>query len=184
MGLLNRLMKPTSSSSKPNFLGPQILIAGSLALGTVLAATIYLGPGVELGAGLKSTDTCAETPIVSFGQDFVTTMSGNPSRITSVTVDGIPSSCAGRYFRLNLYDSSDSLLESIVWQSAVVSSTDTTIRAVADGTITVNRSESGISIIYPASEQDPLGLVLESIDPDDIDSFLLESSEDQLSEED
>lgn len=161
-----------------------MFIAASLVLGTVFAAAIYLGPGIELGAGVEETDTCAETPVVSFGQDFVTNMSGNPSRITSVTVEGIPVACAGRYFRLNLFDSQDELLESIVWQTARVSNSDTAIRAVADGTTTVNRSESGTSIIYPANEQNPLGLVLESIDPEEIDSFLLESSETALQEED
>lgn len=184
MRLLDNIFKPTASKSRPNFVGPQVFIAASLVLGTVFAAAIYLGPGIELGAGVEETDTCAETPVVSFGQDFVTNMSGNPSRITSVTVEGIPVACAGRYFRLNLFDSQDELLESIVWQTARVSNSDTAIRAVADGTTTVNRSESGTSIIYPANEQNPLGLVLESIDPEEIDSFLLESSETALQEED
>ena len=184
MRLLDNIFKPTSSKSRPSFVGPQVFIAACLVLGTVFAGAIYLGPGIELGAGVKETDTCAETPVVSFGQDFVTNMSGNPSRITSVTVEGIPAACAGRYFRLNLFDSQDELLESIVWQTARVSNTDTAIRAVADGTTTVNRSESGTSIIYPANEQNPLGLVLESIDPEEIDSFLLESSETALQEED
>ena len=184
MRLLDNIFKPTASKSRPSFVGPQVFIAASLVLGTVFAAAIYLGPGIELGAGVKETDTCAETPIVSFGQDFVTNMSGNPSRITSVTVEGIPVACAGRYFRLNIFDSQDDLLESIVWQTARVSNSDTAIRAVADGTTTVNRSESGTSIIYPANEQNPLGLVLESIDPEEIDSFLLESSETALQEED
>jgi hypothetical protein len=182
--LLDNIFKTTATKPRPNFAGPQVFIAASLVLGTVFAAAIYLGPGIELGAGVEETDTCAETPVVSFGQDFVTNMSGNPSRITSVTVEGIPVACAGRYFRLNLFDSQDELLESIVWQSALVSNTDTAIQAVADGTTTVNRSESGNSIIYPANEQNPLGLVLESIDPEEIDSFLLESSETALQEED
>jgi hypothetical protein len=181
--LLDNFFKPTAPKSRPNFAATQTFIATSLSLGTVFAATIYLGPGIELGAGVKETDTCAETPIVSFGQDFVTNLSGSPSRITSVTVEGIPVACAGRYFRLNLFDSQDVLLESIVWQSALVSNTDTAIRAVADGTTTVNRSESATSVIYPANETDPLGLVLENINPDQIDSFLLESSEDSLQEQ-
>ena len=186
MRLLDNIFKPTASKSRPNFVGPQVFIAASLVLGTVFAAAIYLGPGIELGGGVEETDTCAETPIVSFGQDFVTNMSGNPSRITSVTVEGIPVGCAGRYFRLNLFDSQDELLESIVWQTARVSDSDTAIRAVADGTTTTtaNRSESGTSVIYPANEQNPLGLVLESIDPEEIDSFLLETSESALQEED
>ena len=186
MRLLDNIFKPTASKSRPSFVAPQVFISASLVLGTVFAATIYLGPAIELGAGVEETDTCAETPVVSFGQDFVTNMSGNPSRITSVTIDGIPASCAGRYFRLNLFDSQDDLLESIVWQSALVSNTDTAIRAVADGTTTstANRSMSGISIIYPANEQNPLGLVLENIDPKEIDSFLLESSETAIQEED
>lgn len=184
MRLLEKFFKPTDSKSRLNFAGAQVFIAATLVLGTVFAATIYLGPGIELGAGVKDTDDCAETPVVSFGQDFVTTMSGNPSRITSVTVEGIPVACAGRYYRLNLFDSSDGLLESIVWETALVSNADTAIRAVADGATTVNRSESGTSIIYPANETDPLGLILERIDPDEINSFLLESSENSLQEED
>ena len=186
MRLLDNFFKPTASKSRPNVVGPQVLIAASLALGTVFAAAIYLGPGIELGGGVEETDTCAETPIVSFGQDFVTNMSGNPSKITSVTVEVIPVACSGRYFRLSLFDSQEELLESIVWQTALVSNSDTAIRAVADGisTTTANRSESGTSVIYPANEQDPLGLVLESIDPEAIDSFLLESSETALQEED
>lgn len=182
MGLLDKLIEPGTPKSRPTFTGPQLLIATSLAIGTVFAASIYLGPWIELGSGIKDTDTCAETPTVSFEQDFVTSMSGNPSRITGIRIDGITTACAGRYFRLNIFDAADNLLESIVWQSIKVSSSDTAIRAVADGSTTTNRSESGTSIVYPANETDPLGLVLQNVDPEDIESFELESSEEPLAE--
>lgn len=184
MGILDKLLRSSGSKPRLPIVGAQVLIAFSLVLGTVFAASIYLGERIELGAGVKETDACAETPTVSFGQDFVTSMSGNPSRITSINVDDIPISCAGRFFRLSLFDSSETLLESIVWELERVSSPDTSIRAVADGVTVSNRSQSAVSINYPVSEEDPLGLVLENVDPSEIESFLLESSESPLQEED
>jgi hypothetical protein len=182
LGILDKLIQPSTKDERPNFTGAQIFLALTLSIGTVFAASIYLGPWIELGSGVKETDDCAETPIVSFDQDFVTNMSGNPSRLTGVSVDGIPLECSGRYFRLNLFDASNNLLESVVWQSALVSSTDTAIRAVADGITTLNRSDGGTSIVYPSDETDPLGLVLENVDPELVDSFSLESSEQPLQE--
>lgn len=184
MGILDKFYKKSKDSSTPNFTAPQIFLASVLSVGGVFAAAISLGSRIELGAGVRATDDCAETPVVSFDQDFVTTMTGNPSRLTGVTVTGIPVSCANRYYRLNLYNSNRTLLESIVWRAVLVSSNDTAIRARADGSTTTNRSESGTSTVFPSSETNPLGLVLQNVDPAQIDSFLLESSEEVLSEED
>ena len=182
MGALDKLFKPSKKGSPLLGTSGALFVAGALVVGTVLAASINLGAWIELGAGVKDTDECARKPITSFDQNFVSTANGDQSRITKITVEGIPVSCDGKYLRLTLYSSNNTVLESVVWRLAKIGANDTSINAITDGTTISNSSANNISQNFPASEADPLGLRLSTVDPAAISSFRLESSSEALTE--
>ena len=183
MGVIDKFLQNNNDkATRWRSLTP-LIAAGVLVIGGVLAATINLGSWIELGGGVKNTDLCAQTPVTSFDQNFITTMSGNPSRITKITVEGVPVSCAGKYLKLTVYGSSSQVLESVVWLLAKVGASDTSINAITDGSTTTNTSTNNISQNFPASEANPLGLTLEALDPAAIASFNLESSDELLTED-
>lgn len=183
MGALDKFFKPTKNGKANLGSTVALVISGVLAVGTVLAATIDLRGWIELGGGLDDTDVCASAPVTSFDQNFVSTANGDQSRITTITVESVPVACDGRYLKLNIYNSSNTVLESIVWHLQKVNPSDTSINAIADGSTITNASSNSVSRNFPASETDPLGLTLSSIDPAAISSFKLESSAQLLSED-
>jgi len=85
-----------------------ILIGSSFFFKGTLAANITLGGGiVEFGQGVQVTATCSGstpltvTPVASFGNQ-----SGSGTfYYKSFTISNIPSSCSGKSFTLNAYDS-------------------------------------------------------------------------------
>ena len=182
LGALDRFVKPGKRGTNPLGSSLALFIGGALVIGTVLAATINLGDWIELGAGVEDTDACARTPITSFDQNFVSTANGDQSRITRISVEGIPVSCDGKYLRITVYNSNSAVLESVVWLLDQVNAGDTSISAIADGSTITNSSANNVSRIFPSSETNPLGLTLESLDPAAISSFELESSAEAITE--
>ena len=183
MGALDKMFKPATAAKRGLGSTGALFVAGALVVGTVLAATIDLGDWIELGAGVEDADECARTPITTFEQNFVSTANGDQSRITRILVEGIPVSCDGKYLRITVYNSSSTVLESVVWQLDKVGLFDSTINAIADGSTITNSSVNNISRNFPSSEANPLGLTLSSLDPAAIASFELVSSSEVLSEE-
>ena len=158
-----------------------VVASGVVLVGVVLASPIAINITnlVEAGAGTRDSDSCSRTPITSFRQDFV----GANSRLTRITVRNIPVSCAGQYLKINLLNSTNTVIESVVWRLALVNPNDTSITAIADGSTTTNSSSNLTSFNYPSSESNPLGLSLNSVDPQQIHTQVMTSSLNQLNED-
>lgn len=176
MNLESRLPKDLLTKGSP------LVLSVSVILGTVLAGYVAINANnlIEFGKGAVASDSCTREPITVFDQEFV----GTDSKITRITIRDIPVSCEGKYLRIQLFNSSNSQLESIVWQLSKVSATDESITVIADGSTLSdsNSSISNVSLNYPESETDPLGLTLSTIDPSQIDSYEIQSFDRSVTE--
>ena len=147
-----------------------------LALSSVLAAvTTIVIPSVELGGGFSSRASCIDSAVVDFGTSI-------NERLSSVTVSEVGADCAGLWVKLSLFTSSDGsgvAVEEIVWQIPEPSSPP-----VASFTLSANGTTTGVSnsIIWPASESGAAGLSNPPIQNSSVNSFLLETSDDLLTD--
>ena len=131
-----------------------ILTGSTLSL--VSAANISFTGAAFLTVGSTTLETCGPNTEISFLQSL---NSDGATQIDSVQVDGIASGCDGEIVALVLYNSDSAIVDEIVWTLELTSG-DTSIAAVADGTSTdsSNLSQEGISTNYPASQSSPEGL--------------------------
>ena len=161
------------------------LVAGAATVATAstaLALSISINSGVfiQYGQGGASIADCSNIPVVV----ITPALADGYDVVGQVAVEEIPIGCQGKYLALELRDEFGDVLDRIVWQVALVSMSDTSIRVVADGTRTSedNSSVGGVSTIYPASELGPAGLTTVAINPVAIASFSLNASSEVVSE--
>lgn len=137
-------------------IGWSIVASAALGISVVFAAPINFPGGVFFTAGTTAIPECINNTTVSLTQSV--SVEGE-TEIDSIAVEGIPSACDGEIVSLVIYDSGSVILDEIIWTLALTSG-DTTIRVVADGssTDTSNSSSGGVSTNFPASQTDPEGL--------------------------
>ena len=129
------------------------LLAGTVALGSTLAASINLndsGP-VEFGQGVTQTTACDDEITLTPISTFVNSQSGGTFMGTSIVVSGVDSSaggCGGKSFTITGYADSSPVAQIIV----SVQSTDPwfTIEAIAGATLTDVSSSSFTITIDPS----------------------------------
>jgi hypothetical protein len=147
-----------------------------LAIGSVFAAvTTIIIPTIELGAGAESKPNCISSAVVDFG----TSLEG---RLTSVTVSNVGPDCATKWVKLSIFTSTDgsgTAIEEIVWRIPAESSPPIpTYTLMANGaTIGTSGSE-----IWPSSESGAAGLSATPIVSSNVNSFLLETSDNLLTD--
>jgi len=108
--------EPIITNHRRSFKGPAaltaVLLTGALLLQNTLAANININTGgqVEFGQGMSATAACAGSNVLTVtpSSAFTNTAGGGAHYFNSVTVSGIPSSCYGKDFTINAYDSSTS----------------------------------------------------------------------------
>jgi hypothetical protein len=133
-----------------------IAVAIGAAVGTVLASGFTL-PASNVSVGTQSFAYCARGTEVQYQMRIA---SDNSTVIDSVSITGIPASCAGKTISLQLLNASGTLIDEVVW-TLQLNAGDTEITARADESTvsSANSSSNGTTINYPNSQTDPEGLV-------------------------
>ena len=89
-----------------------IIIAAAFFVNTTLAANVSLNSGapVEFGQGVVQTTACsgATNLVITPNSTFTNVSGGGSYYFSSVTISNIPTSCYGKDFTINAYDSSSS----------------------------------------------------------------------------
>ena len=122
-----------------------LIISGSYAIQTTLAANISLNSGarVEFGQGNLRTASCSGEPflIITPHATFTNAHSSGSYKFNSVTVSEIPDSCFGVDFLIKAYNNSDST-------PLTLFNTDSTTAVIYDnsGTFEVGTGGTGTSI--------------------------------------
>lgn len=108
--------EPEITNRRRRFKGPAaltaVLLTGAILMQNTLAANINLNLGgqVEFGQGMSTTVSCAGSDVLTVTpkSGFTNASGGGSHYFNSVTVSGIPSTCHGKDFTINAYDSSTS----------------------------------------------------------------------------
>lgn len=124
-------------------------------VGVIYAANLSL-PDSNLSAGTDDVSFCASGTNIQYGLRLT---AAGATVVDSIRITGIPVACSGQFIALQIYNSSGTLLDEVVWQ-LVARAGDTSITAIADEstTSTSNASVSSASLSYPTSQTDPEGL--------------------------
>lgn len=131
------------------------LLASGAAVGTVLASSFTL-PATDISVATESFSYCARGSEVQYTMRIA---SDNSTVIDSVSITGIPASCAGKTISLQLLNSAGAVVDEVIW-TLQLNAGDSEITARADESTvsSANSSSNGATINYPNSQTDPEGL--------------------------
>jgi hypothetical protein len=104
---------PTKPVKKNRSKSLKLLAAAlTLVFGSVLAANSIVIPLIELGNGVEEIPSCIEDAVV----DFTMSSKTDTATISEVEVGPVGSECSGRYLRVTLEGSSQSVIRRLNWQ--------------------------------------------------------------------
>lgn len=154
------LEKWSKRNGNKGFRARHLIALSVLCLGLVSVGWVFAAPTTVPAVTFQNEDAaipeCLAGSLVRFTYSVSST---NVTTIASVSVDGISTSCDGRFFALKLIGTSDTVLDEIVWELDSAAG-NTSISAIANGTLTStsNGAVSNVYRVYPASQNDPEGL--------------------------
>lgn len=107
--LFDRASRPAGAATKRKTSLLQ-LTALALALSSVFAASTWIDiPEVELGSGVEKFPECIKTAVV----DFDIAVSDSSTTVEALELSGLGVDCNGKYLRISLLDSNESILGQI-----------------------------------------------------------------------
>ena len=83
-----------------------LIAAVGLVLGTVFAANSIFIPRVEFGSGVANLPACTQNSVVNFDLQVFTT----GTTIRALDITGLTTDCNGKFLRVSLTSSTDSVL--------------------------------------------------------------------------
>ena len=83
-----------------------LIAAVGLVLGTVFAANSIYIPRVEFGSGVADLPACTQNSVVNFDLQVFTT----GTTIRALDITGLTTDCNGKFLRVSLTSSTDSVL--------------------------------------------------------------------------
>lgn len=83
-----------------------LMAAVGLVLGTVFAANSIYIPSVEFGSGVADLPACTQNSVVNFDLQVFTT----GTTIRALDITGLTTDCNGKFLRVSLTSSTDSVL--------------------------------------------------------------------------
>ena len=83
-----------------------MIAAVGLVLGTVFAANSIFIPRVEFGSGVANLPACTQNSVVNFDLQVFTT----GTTIRALDITGLTTDCNGKFLRVSLTSSTDSVL--------------------------------------------------------------------------
>lgn len=137
-----------------------ILLLAAMSLGFVSVGWVFAAPTTVPAITFQNEDAAIPDCLAGSQVRFTYNVSAtNVTTIASVTVEGINTSCDGRFFALALMGNNSTLLDEIVWELDSAAG-NTSISAIANGTLTSssNGAVSNVYRVYPSSQTDPEGL--------------------------
>ena len=150
-----------NTRAKRGKLRPRHMIAlSAISLGFVSIGWVFAAPTTVPAITFQNEDAAIPDCLAGSQVRFTYSVSDtNVTTIASVTVEGINTSCDGRFFALALIGTNSTLLDEIVWELDSVAG-NTSISAIANGTLTSssNGAVSNVYRVYPSSQTDPEGL--------------------------
>lgn len=107
-------MKIFSSGKNLKIAVSASLVVAVIALGSTLAASINLNTGkpVEFGQGVAQTTACDSQIVVLPTSGFLNETGAGVFALSQITLSDIANSCAGKRFRINVYNGSGDILNS------------------------------------------------------------------------
>lgn len=106
IGFERESSSPTTSADSTRGKTFVIVAAVSLIVGTVFAANSISIPSVEFGSGVADLPACTQNSVVNFDLQVFST--GTVVRALDIT--GLNSDCSGKFLRVSLTSSTDSVL--------------------------------------------------------------------------
>lgn len=130
--------------------------------------------------GTASLTTCSNKPMLT----VIPVIVSGVERIGEISIDNIPIECAGKSLVVEFLSSDNQVLDRVVWSLTLMSLTDTSISARANGALvsSANSSAANVSVNYPFVETGSSGLNSEFLSPSDIARFSISSSDTAVTE--
>jgi hypothetical protein len=174
------LSNQTQSTSVRFVLAAVVVLLGGATFVLARDLAPNSGNGVPSTLGTASVTTCSNEPVLT----LIPTVTGGVERIGEISLDNIPIQCAGKSLVVEFRSEENLVLDRVVWSLALMSLSDTSISARANGTqiATANASESNISVNYPAIETGSSGLDSPSLSSTVISSFTITATDSVVSE--
>jgi hypothetical protein len=178
---------PGKSRSTQSWSTPlRFLIATLIVVlgGTTVVLARNLSPNgttdVNSTLGTASLITCSNKPVLT----VIPVIVAGVERVGEISIDNIPIECAGKSLVIEFLSEDDEVLDRVVWSLTLVSLTDTSISARANGVVvsSANSSSSNVSLNYPFVETGSRGLDAASLSPASIARFKISSSESVVTE--